>query len=165
MGWTTQARLDEIVKRTANGGAEIVNLLKTGSAFYAPAASAIAMAESYLHDKKRVLPCAAWLNGEYGVKDLYVGVPVVIGAKGVERIVEIELNGAERGMFEKSVASVQGLVEACKKIAPESRQARTTPARHPRRSDCMNIHEYQAKAVLREFGVPVPRGVPAFTRR
>jgi malate dehydrogenase len=118
MGWTTQAHVDEIVKRTANGGAEIVNLLKTGSAFYAPAASAIAMAESYLLDKKRVLPCAAWLNGEYGVKDLYVGVPVVIGAKGVERIVEIELNSAERGMFEKSVASVQGLVEACKKIAP-----------------------------------------------
>ena len=79
MGWTTQARVDEIVKRTANGGAEIVNLLKTGSAFYAPAASAIAMAESYLQDKKRVLPCAAWLNGEYGIKDLYVGVPVVIG--------------------------------------------------------------------------------------
>ena len=95
MGWTTQARLDAIVQRTRNGGAEIVNLLKTGSAFYAPAASAIAMAESYLRDKKRVLPCAAYLNGEYGVKDLYVGVPVVIGAKGVERIVEIELNGAE----------------------------------------------------------------------
>ena len=93
-------------------------MLKTGSAFYAPAASAIAMAESYLLDKKRVLPCAAWLNGEYGVKDLYVGVPVVIGAKGVERIVEIELNGGERAMFEKSVASVEGLVEACKKIAP-----------------------------------------------
>jgi malate dehydrogenase len=118
MGWTTQARVDEIVKRTANGGAEIVNLLKTGSAFYAPAASAIAMAESYLRDKKRVLPCAAWLNGEYGIKDLYVGVPVVIGAKGVERIVEIELNSGERAMFEKSAASVQGLVDACKKIAP-----------------------------------------------
>ena len=96
MGWTTQARLDEIVERTRNGGGEIVNLLKTGSAFYAPAASAIAMAESYLRDKKRVLPCAAYLNGEYGVKDIYVGVPAVIGAKGVERIVEIELNGAER---------------------------------------------------------------------
>ncbi|MFZ4606590.1 MAG: malate dehydrogenase [Caulobacter sp.] len=118
MGWTTQARIDEIVKRTANGGAEIVNLLKTGSAFYAPAASAIAMAESYLLDKKRVLPCAAWLNGEYGVKDLYVGVPVVIGAKGVERIVEVEFSGAERGAFENSVASVKGLVDACKKIAP-----------------------------------------------
>src|SRR3954451_24111258 len=90
MGWTTQAKIDEIVKRTRDGGAEIVNLLKTGSAFYAPAASAIAMAESYLRDKKRVLPCAAYLNGEYGVKDLYVGVPVVIGSKGVERIVEID---------------------------------------------------------------------------
>jgi malate dehydrogenase len=118
MGWTTQARVDEIVKRTANGGAEIVNLLKTGSAFYAPAASAISMAESYLLDKKRVLPCAAWLNGEYAIKDLYVGVPVVIGAKGVERIVEIDLSGAERDAFEKSASSVQGLVEACKKIAP-----------------------------------------------
>jgi malate dehydrogenase len=118
MGWTTQARVDEIVKRTANGGGEIVALLKTGSAFYAPAASAISMAESYLLDKKRVLPCAAWLNGEYNVKDLYVGVPVVIGEKGVERIVEIDLSGAERDMFEKSASSVQSLVEACKKIAP-----------------------------------------------
>jgi malate dehydrogenase len=118
MGWTTQARVDEIVLRTRNGGAEIVNLLKTGSAFYAPAASAIAMAESYLRDKKRVLPCAAWLNGEYGLKDLYVGVPVVIGAKGVERIVEIELSSAERDMFERSAASVQTLVDACRKIAP-----------------------------------------------
>src|SRR5262249_14988443 len=96
MGWSTQARIDAIVERTRNGGAEIVNLLKTGSAFYAPASSAIAMAESFLRDKKRVLPCAAYLNGEFGVRDLYVGVPVVIGAKGVERIVEIELNGAER---------------------------------------------------------------------
>jgi malate dehydrogenase len=119
MGWTTQARLDEIVDRTRNGGAEIVNLLKSGSAFYAPAASAIAMAESYLRDKKRVLPCAAWLNGEYGIKDLYVGVPVVIGAKGVERIVEIDLSGGERDMFQKSAASVEGLVDACKKIAPD----------------------------------------------
>ena len=118
MGWTTQTRIDEIVKRTANGGAEIVNLLKTGSAFYAPAASAIAMAESYLLDKKRVLPCAAWLNGEYGIRDLYVGVPVVLGAKGVERIVEIDLAGSERAAFEDSAKSVQGLVEACKKIAP-----------------------------------------------
>jgi malate dehydrogenase len=119
MGWTTQARLDEIVDRTRNGGAEIVNLLKSGSAFYAPAASAIAMAESYLRDKKRVLPCAAWLNGEYGIKDLYVGVPVVIGAKGVERIVEIDLSGGERDMFQKSVAAVESLVDACKKIAPD----------------------------------------------
>ena len=119
MGWTTPARIDEIVNRTRNGGAEIVNLLRTGSAFYAPAASAVAMAESYLRDKKRVLPCAAWLNGEYGVKDLYVGVPVVIGGKGVERIVELELNGAERDMFEKSAKAVQGLVDACRKIAPD----------------------------------------------
>ncbi len=119
MGWTTEKRMDDIVTRTRNGGAEIVNLLKTGSAFYAPAASAIAMAESYLKDKKRVLPSAAYINGEYGVKDLYVGVPVVIGAKGVERIVEIELTSAERDMFNKSAESVQTLVEACKKIAPD----------------------------------------------
>ena len=119
MGWTSQARIDEIVDRTRNGGAEIVNLLKTGSAFYAPAASAIAMAESYLKDKKRVMPCAAYLNGEYSVKDMYVGVPVVIGGKGVERIVEIELAGKDREAFDKSVASVQGLVDACKKIAPD----------------------------------------------
>ena len=118
MKWTTQARLDEIVQRTRDGGAEIVNLLKSGSAFYAPAASAVAMAESFLKDKKRVIPCAAYLNGEYGVKNLYVGVPTVIGAKGVERIVEIQLNGAERIMFEKSVESVSSLVEACMKIAP-----------------------------------------------
>src|SRR5579871_1832569 len=118
MGWSTQARIDEIVERTRNGGAEIVNLLKTGSAFYAPAASAIAMAESYLRDKKRVMPCAAYLNGEFGVKDLYVGVPIVIGAKGAERIVEIELNIAERAMLDKSVKAVRSLVDACVKIAP-----------------------------------------------
>jgi malate dehydrogenase len=118
MKWTTQARLDAIVERTRKGGGEIVNLLKSGSAYYAPAASAVAMAESYLRDKKRVLPCAVWLNGEYGVKDLYVGVPAVIGAKGIERIVEVQLNGAERSMFEKSVEAVQTLVDACKKIAP-----------------------------------------------
>jgi malate dehydrogenase len=119
MGWTSQARIDEIVTRTRNGGAEIVNLLKTGSAFYAPAASAIAMAESYLRDKKRVLPCAAYLNGEYGVKDTYVGVPVVIGAKGVERVVEIDLSGKDREAFDKSVEAVQTLTDACKKIAPD----------------------------------------------
>ena len=116
MGWTTQERIDKIVQRTRGGGGEIVNLLKTGSAFYAPAASAIAMAESYLRDKKRVLPCAAYLTGQYGVKDLYVGVPVVIGAKGVERIVEISLNLDEKAMFDKSVASVRTLVESAKKI-------------------------------------------------
>ncbi|MET0276835.1 MAG: malate dehydrogenase [Pseudorhodoplanes sp.] len=119
MGWTTEKRLDDIVMRTRNGGAEIVNLLKTGSAFYAPASSAIAMAESFLRDKKRVLPCAAWLSGEYGVKDMYVGVPVVIGQKGVERVVEIDLTSAEREMFDKSADSVMQLVDACKKIAPD----------------------------------------------
>jgi len=118
LGWTTQARLDAIIDRTRKGGGEIVSLLKTGSAFYAPAASAIAMAESYLKDKRRVFPCAAQLNGEYGVRDLYVGVPVVIGANGVEKIVEVTLDPAEKQMFEKSVASVQGLVEACKTINP-----------------------------------------------
>ncbi|MFO1069040.1 MAG: malate dehydrogenase [Geminicoccaceae bacterium] len=114
MGWTTQERLDGIVQRTRDGGAEIVNLLKTGSAFYAPAASAIAMAESYLKDQKRVLPCAAHLTGQYGVDDLYVGVPVVIGAGGVERIVEIELNGDEKAAFEKSVGAVRSLCAAVK---------------------------------------------------
>jgi malate dehydrogenase len=118
IGWTTQDRLDAIVDRTRKGGGEIVNLLKTGSAFYAPAASAIAMAESYLKDKRRVLPCAAQLNGEYGVSGLYVGVPVVIGANGVEKVVEVQLDATEKAMFEKSVASVQGLVEACKGINP-----------------------------------------------
>ena len=118
MGWTTQERLDAIIERTRKGGGEIVGLLKTGSAFYAPAASAIAMAESYLKDKRRVFPCAAKLNGEYGVEDLYVGVPVVIGANGVERIVEVALDPAEKQMFEKSVASVRSLVDACKSINP-----------------------------------------------
>jgi malate dehydrogenase len=118
IGWTTQDRLDAIVDRTRKGGGEIVNLLKTGSAFYAPAASAIAMAESYLRDKRRVLPCAAQLNGEYGISGLYVGVPVVIGANGVEKVVEVQLDATEKAMFEKSVASVRSLVEACKGINP-----------------------------------------------
>ena len=116
MGWTTQEKIDAIVKRTANGGGEIVKLLEKGSAFYAPAASAIAMAESYLKDKKRVLPCAAHLTGQYGVSGLYVGVPVVIGAGGVERIVEIELNEAEKAAFDKSCGAVKELIEASKKI-------------------------------------------------
>jgi malate dehydrogenase len=118
MGWTTQDKLDQIIQRTRDGGAEIVGLLKTGSAFYAPAASAIAMAESYLKDKKRVLPCAAYLSGQYGLDGIYVGVPVVIGAGGVERVVEIALDKAERAEFDKSVSSVKGLIEACKQIAP-----------------------------------------------
>jgi len=109
LGWLKQTKLDEIVTRTANGGGEIVSLLKTGSAFYAPAASAIEMGESYLRDRKRILPCAAHLNGEYGVTGLYVGVPVVIGKDGVERILELDLNKEEQGMFDKSIEAVQGL--------------------------------------------------------
>ncbi|MCW5744973.1 MAG: malate dehydrogenase [Alphaproteobacteria bacterium] len=116
MGWTTQERLDKIVQRTRDGGGEIVALLKTGSAFYAPAASAIAMAESYLKDKKRLLPCAALLTGQYGINGLYIGVPVIIGAGGVERIVEVAMNGEEKAMFDKSVAAVRSLVDATKKI-------------------------------------------------
>ncbi|WP_029041279.1 malate dehydrogenase [Cucumibacter marinus] len=119
MGWIEKGKLDEIIQRTRDGGAEIVGLLKTGSAFYAPATSAIAMAESYLKDKKRVLPCAAYLKGEFGVKGLYVGVPAVIGSDGVERIVEITLNRTEQSGFDKSVGSVEGLVADCKKIAPK----------------------------------------------
>ncbi len=117
MGWTTQEKLDAIVQRTRDGGAEIVALLKTGSAYYAPASAAIAMAESYLKDKKRVLPCAAKLNGEYGVKGLYIGVPVVIGAGGIEKIIEIELSADEQVMFDHSVNAVKGLVEAVDKLA------------------------------------------------
>ncbi len=109
MGWSTSERIDEIVQRTRDGGAEIVGLLKTGSAFYAPASSAIEMAEAYLHDRKRVLPCAAWCDGPYGLDGLYVGVPVVLGAGGVERVVEIELDAAERAMFDRSVAAVREL--------------------------------------------------------
>ncbi|WMT88991.1 malate dehydrogenase [Pelagibacterium sp. H642] len=119
MGWMSKDKLDQIIQRTRDGGAEIVGLLKTGSAFYAPAASAIEMAECYLKDKKRILPAAAHLNGQFGVDDMYVGVPVVIGADGVERIVEIELNASEKKMFDASVGAVDGLVEACKKIAPK----------------------------------------------
>ncbi len=118
MGWTTQAKVDALVERTRKGGGEIVNLLKTGSAFYAPAASAIAMAESYLKDKRRVLPCAAHIDGPYGVEDMFVGVPAVIGQHGVEKIIEVKLNAEEEQMFAKSVASVKGLIEACKTINP-----------------------------------------------
>ncbi|MBP1887752.1 malate dehydrogenase [Sinorhizobium mexicanum] len=118
MGWVTKDRLEQIIQRTRDGGAEIVGLLKTGSAYYAPAASAIEMAEAYLKDKKRVLPCAAHLSGQYGVKDMYVGVPTIIGAGGVERIIEIDLNKGEKDAFDKSVAAVAGLCEACINIAP-----------------------------------------------
>jgi malate dehydrogenase len=119
MKWTSQQRIDQIVQRTRDGGAEIVGLLKTGSAYYAPASAAIAMAESYLKDKKRVLPCAAHLTGQYGVKGTYVGVPTVIGEGGVERIVEINLTGDEKTAFKKSVEAVHGLMDAAKKIAPD----------------------------------------------
>ncbi|MCF3974093.1 malate dehydrogenase [Paracoccus salsus] len=116
MGWTTQDRLDAIVQRTRDGGAEIVGLLKTGSAFYAPATSAIEMAEAYLKDQKRVLPCAAHVDGAYGLKGMYVGVPTVIGAGGVEKVIEITLDKDEQAMLDKSIDSVKGLVEACKGI-------------------------------------------------
>ncbi|WP_159715692.1 malate dehydrogenase [Geminicoccus flavidas] len=114
LGWTTQEKLDAIVQRTRDGGAEIVGLLKTGSAFYAPAASAIQMAESYLKDQRRLLPCAAHLTGEYGVDDLYVGVPVIIGANGVEKVVEIELDAGEKAQFDKSLDAVKKLCAAVK---------------------------------------------------
>ena len=118
MGWTTQEKLDAIVQRTRDGGAEIVGLLKTGSAFYAPATSAIEMAEAYLKDQNRLLPCAAYVDGAYGLDGLYVGVPTVIGANGIEKVVAIELNADEQAMFDKSVDSVKGLVKACKEIDP-----------------------------------------------
>jgi malate dehydrogenase len=116
MGWTTDEKINAIVTRTANGGGEIVKLLERGSAYYAPAASAIAMAEAYLRDKRRVLPCAAMLNGEYGIKGLYIGVPVVIGRNGIEKIVEISLTAPEKAAFEKSCAAVRELIEAFKKL-------------------------------------------------
>ena len=118
MGWTSQEKLDAIVQRTRDGGAEIVGLLKTGSAFYAPATSAIEMAESYLKDQKRVLPCAAYVDGPFGLKGFYVGVPTVIGAGGIERILDIKLTADEQTMFDKSVDAVKGLVAACKEIDP-----------------------------------------------
>ena len=118
MGWTTQAKIDAIVDRTRKGGGEIVALLKTGSAYYAPAASAIQMAESYLKDKKLVVPCAAQLSGQYGLNDLYVGVPIVLGAEGCERIVEVKFSGDEKAMFDSSVAAVKELMAACVKLDP-----------------------------------------------
>jgi malate dehydrogenase len=120
MGWTNQQKLDQIVQRTRDGGAEIVNYLKTGSAFYAPASAAIQMAEAYLRDKKRVLPAAAWLTGQYGIKDLYVGVPVVIGAGGIEKIVEIAMNAEEKAAFDKSCAAVRDLVDIARKMRTQA---------------------------------------------
>jgi len=118
MGWSTQEKIDQIVQRTRDGGAEIVGLLKTGSAFYAPATSAIEMAESYLKDKRRLLPCAAYLSGEYGLNDMYVGVPTIIGENGIEKIVEIDLQGEEKSGFDHSVDAVKGLMDACQNIDP-----------------------------------------------
>jgi malate dehydrogenase len=118
MGWIKQERLDQIIQRTRDGGAEIVGLLKTGSAYYAPATAGIAMAESYLKDQKRILPCATYVNGPYGIKDLYVGLPTVIGEKGIERIVELELTAEEKAALFKSADAVKGLIEACKKLEP-----------------------------------------------
>jgi malate dehydrogenase len=119
MGWISQERLDQITQRTRDGGAEIVGLLKTGSAYYAPATSAVAMAESYLKDQKRVLPCAVYVNGAYGIKDLYVGLPAVIGEKGIERVVELTLTEDEAAELAKSAEAVKGLIEACKKLEPK----------------------------------------------
>ena len=116
MGWTTQERLDNIIQRTRDGGAEIVGLLKTGSAYYAPATSAIEMAEAYLKDQKRLLPCAAYCKGELGVSNMYVGVPTIIGREGIERIVDIKLTKDELDMFNSSVESVKSLISACKAI-------------------------------------------------
>ena len=119
MKWTTQKKIDDIVQRTRDGGAEIVGLLKNGSAYYAPASSAIAMAESFLKDKRRVMPCAASVNGEYGIKDMYVGVPTVLGAGGVEKVVEIKLQADEKALLKKSVKAVSTLMDAAKTIAPD----------------------------------------------
>ena len=116
MGWSTDEKMAAIVDRTRKGGGEIVQLLGTGSAFYAPAESAVEMAVSYLRDKKRLLPCAAYLDGQFGVSGMYVGVPVIIGADGVEKVVEIQLNADEQAMFDHSVHAVKGLCEACKGI-------------------------------------------------
>src|SRR5580693_5599669 len=119
MGWIKQERLDQIIQRTRDGGAEIVALLKTGSAYYAPATSAIAMAESYLKDQKRVLPCAVHVDGPYGIKDLYVGLPAVIGEKGIERIVELDLTAEEKASLNKSADAVRTLIDACKALEPK----------------------------------------------
>ena len=125
MKWSTKERIDKIIQRTRDGGAEIVKLLKSGSAYYAPASSAIEMAEAYLKDKKKILPCAVYLDGEYGVDDLYVGVPVIIGAKGVEKVIEIKFNPEEKEMFLKSVDSVKKLTQDLFKLDPEVAKIKT----------------------------------------
>jgi len=137
MGWITKARVNEIILRTRQGGAEILSLLKSGSAYYAPAASAIQMAESYILNRKRLLPCAAFLNGEYGVKGLYVGVPTIIGSKGVERVIELSLTKAEKVAFNTSVSSVKNLLSAVKKLSPKinnKSDRKTTKNNHKKKS-------------------------------
>ena len=124
MGWISKEKLADIVQRTRDGGAEIVKLLKTGSAFYAPATAAIEMAEAYLKDQKRVLPCAAFLTGQYGVKGMYVGVPVVIGSRGVEKVVEISLSKTEMSQFQNSVGAVKTLVALVRKLQKQKRRTR-----------------------------------------
>jgi malate dehydrogenase len=130
MKWSTKERMDKIIQRTRDGGAEIVKLLKTGSAYYAPASSAIEMAEAFLKDKKKILPCAVYLDGEYGVNDLYVGVPVIIGAKGVEKIIEIKFNSDEEEMFLKSVDSVKKLTQDLFKLDPEVSKIKTVKPKY-----------------------------------
>jgi malate dehydrogenase len=130
MKWSTKERMDKIIQRTRDGGAEIVKLLKTGSAYYAPASSAIEMAEAFLKDKKKILPCAVYLDGEYGVNDLYVGVPVIIGAKGVEKIIEIKFNSDEKEMFLKSVDSVKKLTQDLFKLDPEVSKIKTVKPKY-----------------------------------
>jgi malate dehydrogenase len=158
MKWTTKAKIDEIVQRTRDGGAEIVGLLKTGSAYYAPAAAGIKMAEAYLKDKKAVLPCAAFLKGEYGVKNMYVGVPVVIGAKGVERIVEIKLDREEKALFNKSVKAVFGLVDTIKKLQAAAAPAKKAPAKKaaPKKAPAKKAAVKKAAAVA----TPTPTTTP-----
>jgi len=123
MGWSTKEKIEKVIQRTRDGGAEIVKLLKTGSAYYAPASSAIEMVEAYIKDKKKVLPCATYLNGEYGVKDLYVGVPVIIGKRGVEKVIEIKFNSTEKEMFQKSVDAVRKLTNDLFKLDPDLSKA------------------------------------------
>ncbi len=118
MGWSTQDKMDAIIQRVRDGGAEIVGLLKTGSAFYAPASAGIEMAEAYLKDQKRVLPVAAHVDGAMGAKDIYVGVPVIIGEGGVEKVIDLKLSKDEQALFDKSVDAVEGLIKACKGIDP-----------------------------------------------
>tara|TARA_B100001964_G_scaffold242190_1_gene316337 strand:- start:3872 stop:4999 length:1128 start_codon:yes stop_codon:yes gene_type:complete len=147
MKWLTQKRLDEIVQRTRDGGAEIVGLLKTGSAFYAPASAAIQMADAYLKDKKRVLPCAAYLRGEYGVKGLYVGVPVIIGARGVEKIVEIKLDRDEKTAFNRSVRAVKKLVVASDALLKKSKAAGKKKAPSKKKAAKKNVARKPIKKV------------------